>query len=218
MGRDDAALNGRDDSHMIKKQLQPGLKIKEDIFIVQKAVYNPFSDLCRVFQGFLMLAFRPVRFSGIPGGREESAAAVKTMIRKDPETIHEVKIRAERRKGIRGTANESGKDAVTGESFYPVREGRRCQPHGKQEKEKDEGTQYLGLVLGGPASSGIKREKKGHGSVRIKKPEFLPRGPKIRMEPCPFGRRERSFRVGEKGLVVMHGLPVLDHSAVPPCK
>ena len=37
------------------------------------------------------------------------------------------------------------------------------------------------------------------------------------MEPDSFGRVKRSFSVVEKALVFMVGLPVFDHSAVPPC-
>ena len=37
------------------------------------------------------------------------------------------------------------------------------------------------------------------------------------MESEPFRRIKNSFGIVEKALVVMHGLPVLDHSALPPC-
>ncbi len=57
-----------------------------------------------------------------------------------------------------------------------------------------------------------------HGSIRVQKAEFFPCGSKLGLEPDSFRRVESSFRVGEKAVVFLVSLPVLDHSAVPPCK
>ncbi len=54
--------------------------------------------------------------------------------------------------------------------------------------------------------------KEFHGLIGIEKAEFLPGFPKLRMEPVPFRGIEMGFGFGEKVLVIMHGLPVLDHS------
>lgn len=60
-------------------------------------------------------------------------------------------------------------------------------------------------------------QKKLHCLVGIEKPEFLPGFPKFRMEPFPFRRIEMDFGFVEKVQVVVHGLPLLDHSGMPPC-
>lgn len=135
-----------------------------------------------------------------------------------PETVHKVKIRAERREGIRGTANESGKDAVMGEPGDPQGEGRRSKVQGNQKEKEQKRTEDLGLVFGRPAGKRIKRQEDIHGRIRVEELEFLPREPEVSMEPDPFGRIERSFGIGEKAAVIMHGLPMFDHSAVPSCK
>ena len=49
------------------------------------------------------------------------------------------------------------------------------------------------------------------------KAELLPGLPKLGMEPPPFGGIEMDFGIGEKVLVILRGLPVLDHKSVPPC-
>ncbi len=136
----------------------------------------------------------------------------------DPEAVHKVKIRAERREGIQWAADESGKDAVTGEPGDPACEGRRRKAHGDQKEKEEKGTQDLGLVFRRPADKRIKRQENFHSRIRVEELEFLPREPEVSMEPDPFGRIERSFGIGEKAAVIMHGLLMFDHSAVPPCK
>ena len=58
---------------------------------------------------------------------------------------------------------------------------------------------------------GIKRKEKFHGSVGIEELELLPGFPEFRMEPGSFRRIKMGFRFVEKVLVILHGLPVLDH-------
>ena len=67
------------------------------------------------------------------------------------------------------------------------------------------------LVLSGPASVGVKGQKELHGLISIEKAEFLPWLPKPRMEPDSFRGIEIDFGFVEKVLVILHGLPVLDH-------
>lgn len=54
-------------------------------------------------------------------------------------------------------------------------------------------------------------QKELHGPVGVEEPGLLPDLPKLRMEPVPFREIEMGFGFGEKVLVIMHGLPVLDH-------
>lgn len=91
------------------------------------------------------------------------------------------------------------------------------QSHEKKQKEKDKGADALWLVHGRSSSGRIKRHKKSHCSVGVKKAELLPGNPEFRMKSLSFRRIKDSFGIVEKALVVVYGLPVLDHSAVPPC-
>ena len=136
----------------------------------------------------------------------------------NPEAVNKIKIRAERRERIQRTANESGKDAVIGESGAPKGKGRWCKVHGDHKEKEDEGSKDLRLVFCRSAGRGIKRQKDIHGSICVEKAKLLPGVPKFGMEPGSFGRIERSLGIGEKAAVVVHGLPLLDYSAVPPCK
>ena len=203
---------------MIKKLLEPGFKVKENIFVIQEPVYNPFGDLFGGFRSFLMIAFWLVRLFGIPGGWKELMARIETGIVIEPEAVHEVKVRAERRKGKRSAADECSKDPVIREPFYPESKRRRSEAHRDHKEEKDKRAQDLGLVFSRSAGMGIKRQKKSHGLIGIEKPEFLPWFPEFSMEPFPFRRIKRNFGIVEKTFVIFHGLPVFDHSAEPPCK
>lgn len=57
-----------------------------------------------------------------------------------------------------------------------------------------------------------------HGSIRVEKPKFFSKGSKFRLEPDSFRRVKSSFCVSEKAVVFPNDLPVLNHSAIPPCK
>ena len=165
-----------------------------------------------------MLPIRPVRPGGIPGSGEKFLPGIKIRGGMDPEAVHKIKIRAERREGIQRAADESGKDAVMGEVGDPACEGRRRKAHGDHKEKEEKGTQDLGLVFSRPASRGIKRQEEIHSDIYVEKTKFLPRTPKLGMEPDSFRGIERDLGITEKTFVVLHGLPVFDHSAEPPCK
>lgn len=74
------------------------------------------------------------------------------------------------------------------------------------------------LVFSRSASRGIKGQEGIHSDVSVEKTKFLPGTPKFGMEPDSFRGIERDLGIMEKTFVVLHGLPVFDHSAVPPCK
>ena len=136
----------------------------------------------------------------------------------NPEPVSKVKVRTQRWQGTGITANKCSQDAVLSESFNPMGKGRGSESLGYQKEKENKRAQDLRLVFGGSASMGVKRQENFHGFVRIEKLEFLPRFPKFRMETESFRRIKRNFRIMEKTFVVLHGLPVFDHSAVPPCK
>lgn len=96
--------------------------------------------------------------------------------------------------------------------------GRRSEALGNQKEKKDKRAQNLRLILSRSAGMGVKRQENFHGIVSVKDEKLLPRFPKLGMKPEPFGRIKRNFRITEKTFVILHGLPVFDHSAVPPCK
>ena len=165
-----------------------------------------------------MLPIRPVRPGGIPGSGEKFLPGIKIRGGMDPEAVHKIKIRAERREGIQRAADESGEDAIMGEPGDPEGEGRRRKVHGDQKEKEDERAQDLRLVFSGSASRGIKRQEDPHGDISVEKMEFLPGDPKVSMKPGPFRGIERDLGIKEKTFVVLHGLPVFYHSAEPPCK
>ena len=116
-----------------------------------------------------MLPIRPVRPGGIPGSGEKFPPGIKIRGGMDPEAVHKIKIRAERREGIQRAADESGKDAVMGEVGDPACEGRRRKAHGDHKEKEEKGTQDLGLVFSRPASRGIKRQEDPHGDISVEK-------------------------------------------------
>ena len=116
-----------------------------------------------------MLPIRPVRPGGIPGSGEKFLAGIKIRGGMDPEAVHKIKIRAERREGILRAADESGEDAIMGEPGDPEGEGRRRKAHGDQKEKEDERAQDLRLVFSGSASRGIKRQEDPHGDISVEK-------------------------------------------------
>ena len=125
-----------------------------------------------------MLYFRHVRFSGISGCRKEFSEGIEIWFCIEPDPVHEVKIRAERRERIGLAANQYGKKSVMGKPFYPQGEGKGSEFHGNH---KDKRAQNLRLVFSRPASMGIKRQKKNHYFVSIEKAKLLPENPKFRV-------------------------------------
>lgn len=165
-----------------------------------------------------MFPFKLFRFFRIPGGRKELPAGIECGVRTEPEAVHEIKVRAEGREGMGRAADEGGKDAVILEPVHPKCKGRRGEAHREQKEEKDKREQDLGLVFGRPASMGIKGQEDFHSLIGIKEAELLPGFPEFGMEPDFFRRIKINFGKVEKTFVILHGLPVFDHSAEPPCK
>lgn len=130
-----------------------------------------------------MFSFRAVRLFGIPGGRQELPAGIKTRNSAEPEPVHEVKIRAKGRKKMGFATNKCSKDAVLLKPFYPEGKGRRSESHRDHKEEKDKRAQDLWLVFGRPAGMGIKRQEKLQCYIGIEEEQLLPGAPKFGVEP-----------------------------------
>ncbi len=119
----ESAFQGRQDGHMIKELLQALFKVKRDIL----PGHQPFSDrFCDLW--FCLLCFLPFPFGltglfAVPGSGEQLIPCIQIRWRGSPKPVHEVKIRAEGRKGIRRTADEGGKDTVVSEPVHPKGKG-----------------------------------------------------------------------------------------------
>ena len=107
--------------------------------------------------------------------------AITIRQRSVPEPVHEVEVRTEGRKGIRGAADQSSKDPVTLKSFDPKGKGRFGQTFREEEKKKEKRAQDLWLIPGRPSSGREKGEKKRYGDIGIEKAELLPGLPKLGM-------------------------------------
>ena len=64
--RDQAALHGREDGGVVKKELEPLLKVKRDVFPIHQPFSNGFCNLRLWFQCFLFFAFRLFRLPAVP--------------------------------------------------------------------------------------------------------------------------------------------------------
>ena len=105
-----------------------------------------------------------------------------------PEPVHEVKIRARRGKGIRGTADEHGEEAVRCEFYNPGgKAGEAQQGH------EDKGTDNLHLVFGRPSDRGIESRKVSHYRIQVQQAELIPDRAKCEPEPCALGRIKMYF-------------------------
>ncbi len=95
-------------------------------------------------------------------------------------------------------------------STQRVRNGL-SKPSEYRRKKRIKDLKILRLVLSGPTGVGVKGQEELYGLVGIEKSELLPNFPKLRMEPVSFRGIEMDFGFGEKVLVILHGLPALDH-------
>lgn len=87
----------------------------------------------------------------------------------DPEPVHQVKIRTQRREGAGETADKGSSEAVGLQFPNPggqAGEAEHCH--------KDKGTDDLNLVFGRPADRGIESGKVFHYGIQIQHAEFLP--------------------------------------------
>ena len=120
-----------------------------------------------------------------------------------PEPVHEVKVRTQRRKGVRGTAGKGGKEAVSLEFQEPGGQAGETEHY-----HKDQGADDLDLVFGRPADRGIKRAKVFHYRIEIQQAEFFPDGAKFKPEPCTLGRIKMYFCLIQEIQIFLMGLPV----------
>ncbi len=126
-----------------------------------------------------------------------------------PEPVHEVKIRAQRGKGIRGTADERGEEAVRCEFYNPGgKAGEALQGH------EDKGTDDLHLVFGGPSDRGIESGKISHYRIQVQQAELIPDRAECELEPCALGRIKVYFCLMQEIQVLLMGLPVNQHMCV----
>lgn len=123
-----------------------------------------------------------------------------------PEPVHEVKIRAQRGKGIRGAADERGEEAVRPELFNPGGKAvEALQGH------EDKGTDDLHLVFSWPSERGIESGKVTHYRVQVQQAELFPDRAKSEQEPCALGRIKMYFCLMQEIQVLLMGLPVNQH-------
>lgn len=59
-----------------------------------------------------MFSFGLVRLFGIPGGRKEFETGITVRLHLEPEPVNKIKVRAQRRQGIRMAADKGSKDVV----------------------------------------------------------------------------------------------------------
>lgn len=85
-------------------------------------------------------------FFMVPVRREKFIPHIKGMVRVVPKAVHEIIVRAQRRKRADSASDQRGEDTVGFQTAYPRRKGRGCKIDGDQKEKEDEGTEDLGLV------------------------------------------------------------------------
>ena len=105
-----------------------------------------------------------------------------------PEPVHEVKVRAQRREGVREAAGRGGQEGVRLQLLDPG--GQACET---EHCHKDKGADDLCLVFGRHADRGIERGKVFQYRIQIEQAELLPDRAKSEQEPCTLGRIKMYF-------------------------
>ena len=96
----------------------------------------------------------------------------------EPESVKEIKIRAQRRQGLRCAADEESQQVILVKLPAPVGKTDNLPVH-----HQDQRTENLWLVFSGTTGPGIKGSEKLHNRIQIKEPEFFPCGGKFGRKP-----------------------------------
>ena len=217
MGMDAGAITGKGDAVLGDKPVLKGGQdggeaedLLEPYFIVEgelRMVQGVSSHLIR-YAGMLIGKLLP--FAGLIGRLSVFIFWEKVLpagplgaFGLRPEPVDEVKIRAQRGKGIRGTADEGGEEAVRPELFNPGGKAGEVL-HGHEDK----GTDNLHLVFSGPSDRGIESGKESHYRVQVQQPELFPDRAEFGPEPCALGRIKMYFCLMQEIQVLLMGLPV----------
>ena len=201
--RNQPVAQGREDGGEPENLLEPFFIMEGELLVCQCIIRNGIGDSGMFVGKFLSFAgfirgFRvfilwekilPAGFLGIFG--------------LEPEPVHEIKVRPQRREGIWGAADQEGKQAV-GLQFL--------DPGGKAGKtehcHKHEGAEDLGLVFGRPAGVGKEAGKVCHNGIQIQQPEFFTGRGEFKMKPGALGRIKMYFCLMQEIQIILMGLPV----------
>jgi len=166
---DEAILERRDERGEAKDLLEPFFIMEGEAFMCQgiigHGVRNPSMFIRKLFSfsGLFGRPFVPVH------GKEFLPAGPLGRLRLCPEPVHEVKVGAKRGQGVRGTANEHGKEAVGAEFADPGGKAGKAEGHHKNKRAYD-----LSLVFGRASHGGIEPGKVFHGGIEVEQAEFFP--------------------------------------------
>lgn len=147
---DEPFPEGRQDRGKPEKALEPVFIMKRELFMGQGISGNGLSDAGMFIRKFLPFTGFFGRLFVLMSREQIFPASFLQMCGLCPEPVHEVKIRAKRRQGIRSAANENGKKTVSLKFFNPG--GKACKA---EHDHKDKGTDDLGLVFGWTPQMGI---------------------------------------------------------------
>lgn len=137
--------------------LEPFLIMEREFRVVQGVSRHLIRDAGMLIGKLLPFAGLFGRLSIFIFGKKVLSAGPLGGFGLPPEPVHKVKIRAQRGKGIWGTADERGEEAVRPEFFNPCgKAGEALQGH------EDKGTDDLHLVFGWPSNRGIESGKVCH--------------------------------------------------------
>ncbi len=192
MGMDTGAVAGKDEAVCRDKPVFQGgdeggetENLLESFFIMEWKLLmgegvssDEIGDAGMFIGKFLSSAGLFRRFFVFVSGKKVLPAGFLGSLRLGPEPVHEVKIRAKWRQGIRGASNEGSEKAVGPEFLYPDSKAGNAE-HYHENKRADD----LGLVYGGPAYSGIESRKIIHDGIQIKHTEFIAYRTKLLVEP-----------------------------------
>ena len=201
--RDEPILKGWEDGSKAENLLEP--------FLIMEGKFSVFQGIgSHLIRDAGMLVGKLFPFAGLFGRfsvfvlREKVLPAGHLRVfRLRPEPVHQVKVRAQRREGVRGTAGQGGQEAVSLKLEEPDGQAGEAEHH-----HKDQGADDLCLVFGRPAGRGIEIRKVFHYRIQIQQAELLPDRAKFEQEPCALGRIKMYFSLMQEIQIFLMGLPV----------
>ena len=173
-----AVFQGGDEGGKTKEELEPFFIMKGKLLMGEVVSGDGIRDASMFIGKLLSPAWLLGRHFVFVSGKKIFPAGFLGVQRLSPEPVHEVKIRAKWRQGIRCTADENGKETVSPEFLEPGSKAGKAE-----HQHEDKGADDLGLVFGRPASVGIESGKEFHGGIQIQQPEFFPYSFEFKAEP-----------------------------------
>lgn len=159
---DEPVLKGRENGGKAENLLEPFFIMEGEFRVFQGVRGHLICDAGMLIGKFLSFAGFYRRLSIFIFWKKVLPASLLGVFWLRPEPVHQVKVRSQRREGVRVASGQGGQEAVSLQLQEPGSQAVETKHY-----HKDKGANDLNLVFGRPAERGIKSGKVFHYRIQI---------------------------------------------------